>query len=171
MDRRETRPIAISRVLRAFSDGPIDRPIDRPTHRPTDQQCGLQSRVHATKNEFRNFVTTSLVYYYRIHLNQICSCRIITAQTTRFLLLFLFQGFQGFCELVSSLLRRKKEKFNCRKNRVHAKTCSWKLHFWIQDFFLFIMVLFFLWKSEEMTWFIFYSITSQSCSKKNFFFT
>ena len=62
-----------------------------------------------------------------------------------------------------------KEKFNRKKNRVNGKTWNWKLHVWIQDFFLFFMVLFFLWKSEEMTWFIFYSITSQSCSKKIFF--
>ena len=40
--KRETKPIAISRVLRAFSD--------RPTDRPTDGQSGLYSRVHATKN-------------------------------------------------------------------------------------------------------------------------
>ena len=41
----KTRPIAISRVLRAFSDrqtdrrtnGQTDRPADRPTNRPTDQ--------------------------------------------------------------------------------------------------------------------------------------
>ena len=112
---------------------------------------------------------TSIVHYYGIHPSQICSCRIITAQTTQFLLPFPFQGFRGFHELVFSLLRRKKEKFNRRKNRVNGQTWNWKLHFWIQDFFLFIMVLFFLWKSEEMTWFIFYSITSQSCSKKIFF--
>ena len=68
------------------------------------------------------------------------------------------------------LLRRKKEKFNRRKNRVNGQTWNWKLHFWIQDFFLFIMVLFFLWKSEEMTWFIFYSITPQSCSKNVFYY-
>ena len=121
------------------------------------------------KNDEKNFVTTSLVYSYRIPPNQICSCRIITSQTTRFLLLLLSKGFRGFQELVFSLLRGKKEKFNCRKNKVRAKTGSRKLHFWIQDFFLFIMVFFFLWKSEEMTWFIFYTITSQSCSKKIFF--
>ena len=117
----------------------------------------------------KNFDTTSLVYSYRIPPNQICSCRIITSQTTRFLLLLLSIGFWGFQELVFSLLRVKKEKFNCRKIKVRAKTGSWKLHFWIQDFFVFIMVFFFLWKSEEMTWFIFYTITSQSCSKKILF--
>lgn len=29
--KRKTRPIAISRVLRANSEGPIDRPTDQPT--------------------------------------------------------------------------------------------------------------------------------------------
>ena len=36
-----TRPITISRVLRAFSDGPTDRPTNRQTNRPTNQQSGL----------------------------------------------------------------------------------------------------------------------------------
>jgi len=66
-------------------------------------------------------------------------------------------------------LRGKKEKFNSRKIKVRAKTGGWKLHFWIQDFFLYIMVFFFLWKSEEMTWFIFNAVTAQSCCKKIFF--
>ena len=35
-DKQKTRPIAISRVLRAFSDGPTDRPTDRPTDQPTE---------------------------------------------------------------------------------------------------------------------------------------
>ena len=123
--------------------------------------------IEGKKN--KNCITNSPIYSYRIHPSQICSCRIFTSQTTRFLLLLLSEGFRGFHELVFSLLRRKKEKFKRRINRVNGQTWNWKLHFWIQDFFLFIMVLFFLWKSEEMTWFIFYSITSQSCSKKIFF--
>ena len=41
MTNNETRPIAISRVLRVINF--------QPTNRPTDQQSGLQSRVHATK--------------------------------------------------------------------------------------------------------------------------
>ena len=37
----KTRPIAISRVLRVFSDGQTDRQTDRPTYRQTDRQSGL----------------------------------------------------------------------------------------------------------------------------------
>ena len=33
--KKKTRPIAISCMLRAFSDGPTERPTDRPTDRPT----------------------------------------------------------------------------------------------------------------------------------------
>ena len=33
----KTRPIAISHVLRVFSDGQTDRQTDRPTDRPTDR--------------------------------------------------------------------------------------------------------------------------------------
>ena len=69
----------------------------------------------------KTFDTTILVYSYRIPPNQICSCRIITSQTTRFLLLLLSIGFRGFQELVFSLLRGKKEKFNCRQNKVRTR--------------------------------------------------
>ena len=44
---KKTRPIAISRVLRAFSDGPTDRPTDRQTDRPTDR---VAYRVACTRN-------------------------------------------------------------------------------------------------------------------------
>ena len=40
----ETRPIAISRVLRVFSDRETDRLTDRPTNRRTEWLLGLPAR-------------------------------------------------------------------------------------------------------------------------------
>ena len=39
-----TRPIAISRVLRVFSDGRTDRPTDRQTDRPTERLIESRAR-------------------------------------------------------------------------------------------------------------------------------
>ena len=52
MQKIQTRPIAISRVLRANSDGPTDVPTDRPTNRRTDK---VDYRVACTRLKLARF--------------------------------------------------------------------------------------------------------------------